>query len=131
MAQLFEPAGNLRQDARQVAAIYEHFAAHTAPLVVRLPVYEPGRAVAGQLYRRAGFLYVHQGSLHLEGLSGPRGRIAAPAYNYILRRFACFFAVRRAALRALIALPSDVQRIAEASSDPCVRQRVEEVARAG
>jgi hypothetical protein len=59
---------------------------------------------------------------------GPRGRVAAPAYNYILRRFACFFAVRRAALRALIALPSDVQRIAESSTDPCLRQHVEEVA---
>ena len=131
MASLLEPGGNLRQDARQVAAIYQHFALHTAPLVARLPVYQPGRAEAGKLYRRAGFLYVHQGSLHLAGLMGPRGRIAAPAYNYILRRFACFFAVRRAALRALIALPSDVQRIAESSTDPCLRQHVEEVARAG
>lgn len=131
MARLLDPAGNLRQDARQVAAIYEHFAAHTAPLIARLPLYQPGRAVPGQLYRRAGFLYVHQGSLHLEGLSGPRGRIAAPAYNYVLRRFACFFAVRRAALRALIALPSGVQRIAESSTDPCLRRHVEEVARAG
>ena len=131
MASLLEPGGNLRQDARQVAAIYQHFALHTAPLVARLPVYQPGRAEAGKLYRRAGFLYVHQGSLHLAGLMGPRGRVAAPAYNYILRRFACFFAVRRAALRALIALPSDVQRIAESSTDPCLRQHVEEVARAG
>jgi len=130
MARLLDPGGNLRQDARQVAAIYEHFAMHTAPLVARLPLYQPGRAAAGQLYRRAGFLYVHQGSLHLAGLSGPRGRITAPAYNYVLRRFACFFAVRRAALRALVSLPSDVQRIAETSTDPCLRRHVEEVARA-
>ncbi|MDC0720889.1 hypothetical protein [Nannocystis bainbridge] len=131
MARLLEPGGNLSQDARQVAAIFEHFTAHTAPLIARLPVYQPGRAVAGQLYRRAGFLYVHQGSLHLAGLSGPRGRITAPAYNYSLRRFACFFAVRRAALRALVALPSNLQRIAESSGDPCLRRHVEEVARAG
>jgi len=131
MASLLEPAGNLREDAQQVAEIFAHFAAHTAPLVARVPLYPPGRAEPGKLYRRAGFLYVHQGSLHLAGLMGPRGRIAAPAYNYILRRFACFFAVRRAALRALIALPSDVQRIAESSTDPCLRQHVEEVARAG
>ncbi|MDC0721723.1 hypothetical protein [Nannocystis bainbridge] len=131
MARLLEPGGNLHQDARQVAAIFEHFTAHTAPLIARLPVYQSGRAVAGHLYRRAGFLYVHQGSLHLAGLPGPRGRIAAPAYNYALRRFACFFAVRRAALRALVALPSDIQRIAECSADPCLRRHVEEVARAG
>jgi hypothetical protein len=44
---LMEPATNLRQDARQVAAIYQHFATHTAPLVARLPVFQPGRAEAG------------------------------------------------------------------------------------
>jgi hypothetical protein len=33
VASLLEPATNLRQDARQVAAIYRHFATHTAPLV--------------------------------------------------------------------------------------------------
>ena len=131
VASLLEPATNLRQDARQVAAIYRHFATHTAPLVAALPSFQPGRAEAGRLYRRGRFLLAHQGSLHVAGLDGPRGRLAASAYNYILRRFACFFAVRRAALRALIALPSDVQRIAESSTDPCLRQHVEEVARAG
>jgi hypothetical protein len=98
MAALLDPSDNLRQDARQVAALLLHFDRHTRPLVERLPLYAPGRAKAGQLYRRAGFLYVHQGSLHVAGLDGPRGRIAAPAYNYVLRRFACFFAVRRAML---------------------------------
>ncbi|MCB9702142.1 MAG: hypothetical protein H6711_09625 [Myxococcales bacterium] len=131
MAGMLEPGENLRQDARQVAVIFEHFAAQTAPLVDRLPEYLPGRGKPGQLYRKGGFLYVHQGSLHVVGLDGPRGRIAAPAYNYVLRRFACFFAVRRAALRALLALPSEVQRIAERSTDPCLRAVVEEVIRAG
>ena len=131
MASLLEPAGNLREDAQQVAEIFAHFAAHTAPLVARVPLYPPGRAEPGKLYRRAGFLYVHQGSLHLASLSGPRGQLSAPAYNYILRRFACFFAVRRATLRALVALPTDVQQLAERSTDPCLRRYVEEVARAG
>ena len=62
---------------------------------------------------------------------GPRGHVAAPAYNYILRRFASFFAVRRATLRALPALGPDLMRLTRASADPFLRRQVEEVARAG
>jgi hypothetical protein len=130
VASLLEPATNLRQDARQVAAIYRHFVTHTAPLVAPLPVFEAGRAVAGRLYRRGRFLIAHQGSLHIAALDGPRGRVAASAHNYILRRFASFFAVRRATLRALAALPVDVQRLAATSADPCLRQQAQEMARA-
>ena len=128
---LMEPATNLRQDARQVAAILQHFTRHTAPLLARVPVFQPGRAEPGTLYRRNGFLHVHQGSLHVVGLDGPRGRLSALAYNHVLRRFACFFAVRRAALRDLSTLPADLQRIVHNSADPCLRQHAEEVARAG
>ena len=131
MTTALEPAGNLRHDARQVAAIFEHFTAHTAPLVADVPAYQPGRATPGQLYRRGGFLYVHQGSLHLAGLDGTRGRIAAPAYNYIVRRFACFFAVRRATLRALGALAPELGELARTSTDPCLRNHAGEVSRAG
>ena len=130
VASLLEPATNLRQDARQVAAIYRHFITQTAPLVARLPTFEAGRADAGRLYRRGRFLLAHQGSLHVAALDGPRGRLAAPAYNYILRRFASFFAVRRATLRALATLPVDVQRLAATSADPCLRQQAQEWARA-
>ncbi len=129
-ASLMDPAINLQQDARQVAAILDHFVSQTAALTSRLPLYQAGRAELGKLHRRGGLLYAHQGSLHVAGLDGPRGRIAAPAYNYILRRFACFFAVRRAALRALVTLPAEVQRAALTSSDPCLRQHAEEAARA-
>ncbi len=128
---MLEPRQNLKQDARQVAAIVRHFSMHTAPLVARLPVYQPGRAEPGRLYRHGGLLYVHQGSLHVAGLDGPRGRIAAPAYNYIVRRFAAFFAVRRATLRALPSLGPELQHLARGSADPCLRQHVQEVARAG
>ncbi len=129
MASLLVPAINLRQDARQVAQIFDHFRRHTAPLIARLSPLT-GRGEAGRLYvRPSGFLYVHQGSLHVASLVGPRGRIAAPAYNYVLRRFASFFAVRRATLRALSALGPELQRIAATSADPCLRQHVE-VARA-
>ena len=130
VASLLEPATNLRQDARQVAAIYRHFATHTAPLVAALPSFQAGRAEAGRLYRRGRFLLAHQGSLHVAALDGPRGRLAASAYNYILRRFASFFAVRRATLRALATLPAELQRQAASSADPCLRQQIEGVARA-
>jgi len=130
VASLLEPATNLRQDARQVAAIYRHFAAHTAPLVAALPSFQVGRAEPGRLYRRGRFLLAHQGSLHVAALDGPRGRLAASAYNYILRRFASFFAVRRATLRALATLPAEVQRHAATSADPCLREQAAEVARA-
>ena len=99
-------------------------------LVARVPVYQPGRAEPGRLYRRGVLLYVHQGSLHVTGLDGPRGRLPALAYNYIVQRFASFFAVRRATLRALATLPAEVQRSAATSIDPCLRQQAEQLARA-
>ena len=130
VASLMEPCTNLRQDARQVAAIYRHFVTHTAPLVARVPTFVVGQAQPGVLYRRGALLHVHQGSLHVAYLHGPRGRIAAVAYNYVLRRFANFFAVRRAAVRALATLTPDVQQLARDSADPCLRQHAQETARA-
>lgn len=131
MTSLLDPMENLRQDARQVAAIAQAFVRQTRPLVEAVPIFPPGRAKTGALYRRSGFLVVHRGSLHVAGLDGARGRLAAPAYNFVLRRFACFFAVRRAALRALASLPEAVRRAAEGSPDPCLRQAAEEVRRGG
>lgn len=130
MASFLQPEANLRQDARQVVSIYRHFAAQTASQISRLPTYQPGRAAVGQLYRRAGLLHVHQGTLHVAGLDGPRGRVPAPAYNHIVQRFAAFFAVRRATLRALAWAP-EMKRLAAATTDPCLRAQVEEVSRAG
>lgn len=131
MASFLAPEANLLQDARQVAAIYRHFATHTAPLLARVAGARAGTTTeVGRLYRRGGFLHVHQGSLHVAGLDGPRGRLPAVAYNYILRRFASFFAVRRAVVRALYWVP-EMRHLATASSDPCLRAQVEGVARAG
>ena len=127
---LMEPRTNLRQDARQVAAIYRHFVTHTTPLTGRLPTFVPGQTRPGALYRRGEFLHVHQGSLHVVSLEGSRGKVSALAYNYIVRRFACFFAVRRATVRALASLPVDLQQLAQTSADPCLRQQAQEVARA-
>ena len=131
MASFLQPEANLRQDARQVAAIYHHFAAQTAPLIARLPIFRPGAGEVGRLDQRAGFLYVHQGSLHVAGVDGPRGRLPATAYNHIVSRFACFFAVRRATVRALTTWAPEMKRLVAGSSDPCLRAQVEGVARAG
>lgn len=130
VAQLMEPRTNLAQDARQVAAIYRHFITHTATLVSRIPAFVQGQARPGTLYRRGEFLHVHQGSLHVAGLDGPRGKLATLAYNYVLRRFACFFAVRRSVLRALPNLSRELQQLAHSSADPCLRQHAQEVSRA-
>jgi hypothetical protein len=122
-ASMWTPLGNLRQDARIVAAQLEHFRRHTDPLVEDLPVWEvKGRPrPAGQLYRRAGVLYVPQGSLEVAALVGPLGEVAATAYNYIVQRFAVFFAMRRAVLRGRAAWTPDMQRAAQDSPDPCLR----------
>jgi hypothetical protein len=125
LAHLLEPAGNLRQDARQVAAIYQHFRAQTEPLILRLPQWQVGRAQAGTLYSRAGRLHVHQGSTQIAGLMGPRGWISAPAYNYCVTRFAAFFALRRAILRALPAFP-ELRQLAASSPDPCLHAQLKE-----
>ncbi|MBL9105131.1 MAG: hypothetical protein JNL82_29565 [Myxococcales bacterium] len=128
---MLDPRTNLQQDARQVAAIFNHFVTHTTPLLARVPDNQTSRIEPGGLYRRSGLLHVHQGSLHIVGLDGPRGRVAAPAYNYVIRRFAGFFAVRRATLRALPKLAPEIQRLAKESPDPFLRRHVQEVARAG
>ncbi|MEZ4454330.1 MAG: hypothetical protein R3B09_33060 [Nannocystaceae bacterium] len=127
MASLMEPEMNLRQDARQVAAIAEHFVRVTAPLVRRVPVFSARTRSAGQLYAREGRLYVHQGSLHVAHLEAARGAVRASAYNYILDRLACFFAVRRATLAAVEVLPPAAWEAAARSQDPCLRAHVREV----
>lgn len=121
-----DPATNLREDARSVASILDHFISSTATMMAPIPVL-PRAPRVGELYQRDGLLVAHQASLEVYGLSGPRGRISAPAYNYIIRRFACFFAVRRAALRALPTMTDDVRSSALASDDPSLRELAAQV----
>jgi hypothetical protein len=130
MAAALQPEANLRQDARQVAEIYRSFRVQTSPLVSRLLAYRQGQMQAGHIYRHAGFLRT-QGSLHVAGLDGPRGHLPAVAYNYIVRRFAVFFAVRRATVRALTTWAPEMGRMVASSADPCLRAQIEGVARAG
>lgn len=129
VASLLDPEINLRQDARQVAELARTFASHTGALLQRLPVVPPAgtwsRSTAklkvGALFTRGGEVFVHNSSLHLAGLDGPRGRLSVLAYNYIVARFAAFFALRSAALRALPTLPQHIQQAALASPDPVLR----------
>jgi hypothetical protein len=129
VASLLEPETNLRQDARQVAAIFRTFTAHTLGMIQRLPVVAgPGtwsasstRLQVGQMFLRDGEVHVHQSSLHVAGFQGPRGRFSALAYNYCMARFAAFFAVRDATIRALPSLPPHLQQLALASPDPVLR----------
>lgn len=131
MTSFLQPEVNLQQDARQVAAIFQEFRKQTTPLIASLSVFRGGASDAGRLYRRAGLLYVPQGSLHVASLDGPRGRIPATAYNHIMRRFACFFAVRRATVHALTTWAPEMRQLVTTSSDPYLRSQVEGVARTG
>ncbi|PCC73186.1 hypothetical protein SAMN02745121_08209 [Nannocystis exedens] len=122
-ASMWTPLGNLSQDARVVAAQLGHFRRHTDPLVEDIPVWEVrGRPRPdGVLYRRGGLLYFPQGSLEIVVLLDPRGILGAVAYNYILERFAVFFAMRRAVLRARDVWTPEMERAAANNPDPCLR----------
>lgn len=127
---LLEPATNLQEDARTVGAILDHFIVSTAALIGTVPVL-PARPRLGALYQQSGVLVAYQGSLEVHGFTGPRGRLSAVAYNYVMRRFAAFFAVRRAALRSLATLSPDTQRQALASDDPFLRSQAEQIMAGG
>lgn len=123
---LLDPATNLQEDARTVGAILDHFIVSTAALIGTVPTLPP-RPRLGALYQQSGVLVAHQGSLEVHGFTGPRGRLSAAAYNYVMRRFAAFFTVRRAALRSLATLSPDTQRQALASGDPFLRSQAEQI----
>ncbi len=119
------PAGNLRQDARDVAGAWNHWRMTTAPLVAALPAWpSTGPRLSGTTYRR-GLLLVAEGLREdAAGLNGPRGFVSLAAYNFIQRRFAAFFALRRALLRARSRLTPELKAALSTNPDPCVRQQL-------
>jgi len=123
-ASLWQPAGNLRQDAREVVEHWRHWRDATGDLVDAVPVAGEKARAGDCLYRRGHLLEVCQGSLELVGLNGPRGFICAAAFNAVQRRFAAFFAMRRALLRARERLPSELRRALNKNPDPCLRQQL-------
>lgn len=119
-SRLWQPEGNLTQDARAVVFAWRHYKQQTDAALRDVPAYS-GRVVAGQLHRRSHFLGVDQASLELETVQAPAGPLNAAAHNYIVRRFAAFFALRRALLSAPHRLTPDQARTLAKNPDPCVR----------
>jgi hypothetical protein len=88
MASTLEPEANLRQDARQVAAIYRHFRTQTAPLVARLPLYRPGPPRSAASTAAPASCTCTRAASTSPASTAHAGRLPATAYNHILRRFA-------------------------------------------
>lgn len=120
-AGLWQPEGNLRQDARTVVHRYRHFR-QAVDLVLRdIPQYAPRALVPGRIYRRGLLLHAEQASLELATVPTPFGPLAANAHNYIVRRFAAFFALRRALLRDATRLSPALAALVTQNPDPCLR----------
>jgi hypothetical protein len=129
-ASLWQPEGNLRQDARLVVTSYRRFQRHANDALRGVPVYDVRTAVPGMLYRRGLLLHAEQGSLENHTVRGARGPLAANAYNYCIRRFAAFFALRRSLLTGSQDLTTDQWRALSTNTDPCVQPFLKLVAQA-
>lgn len=137
VAAMLEPEMNLRQDAQQVAAVCRAFSAHTSALIRNLPVMSPAgtwtatrtRLRVGDTYVRGNVIHVHQGSVHVAGLTGARGRISVHAYNYCVGRFSAFFSLRAAIIRALPRLSPTLQQLALGATDPVLRAHAQSTMR--
>lgn len=116
-SELWEPAGNANQDARLVVQHWAEFRSATAALIDAMPE-EPRRA--GDPYRLGYRVAVHLGSEDATVLVGPRGPLSVGAYNYVVERFAAFFACRRSILESFTALPANVQQLLRSNPDPCL-----------
>ena len=118
---LWQPEGNLRQDARAVVFAYRYYRQATDEALRALPTYDPRRAVPGELSRRGLFLHAEQSSLELATVATARGPLVASVHNYIVRRFAAFFALRRSLLLAAHRLTPEQQTAIAKNPDPCLR----------
>ena len=80
---------------------------------------------AAQLRRRAHrrglWLDAAQSSLEIHTIAGHRGPLTASVHNYIVRRYAAFFALRRSLLSAAAQLTPDLRQVLARNPDPCVR----------
>ena len=120
-ASMWQPEDNLRQDARPVVFAYRYYRQATEPLLAKLPVHDVRTAVPGALYRRGLLLHAEQSSLEIHTLMGTLGPLAANAHNYIIGRYAAFFALRRSLLAGIPRLTPEQQRAIASNPDPCLR----------
>ena len=116
-AELWEPTGNARQDARLVADHWRDFVEATRRMLEGLP---DKPTTPGGVYRVGARLAVHLGSEAATVLPGPRGPLAVSAYNYVVERFAAFFACRRSILTHFSTLSIAAKNALRANPDPCV-----------
>lgn len=116
-SEFWEPAGNARQDAREVVKHWAEFRTATASVVDGLPETPTS---PGAPYRMGLRVAVHLGSEESLVFPGPRGPLAASAYNYVVERYAAFFACRRSILENFSSLSGAVQNSLRANPDPCV-----------
>ncbi len=126
-ARLWQPLGNLQQDATQVVQRFRHYARVVDKVLPRIPTWPEG--TPNQLVRKGLLLHIDHGSLDTAGANTPLGYLAATAHNFIVQRFAAFFAVRRAYTRAANHLPIELRRAIADNPDPCLRRLVDPQAR--
>lgn len=119
-ASLWQPLGNLQQDATQVVQRFRHYIKASDLALAYVPTWPKGQPV--QLMRKGLLLHVQHGLLDVLGANSPLGYLSATAHNYIIRRFAAFFAVRRAHIRAARTLPIELRRAIAQNPDPCLRR---------
>lgn len=120
-ASLWQPEVNLRQDARSIAITYRYYQEATRSVLAGVPIWEPRTAVPGALYRRGLLLHAEQSSLEVHTMTGPLGPLAASAHNYIIQRFAAFFALRRSLLAGANNLTREQLQAISQNPDPCLR----------
>ena len=119
-ANLWQPLGNLEQDATQVVQGFRHYTRAIDLALAQVPTWPQGQP--GQLVRKGPLLHVDHGSLDLMGANSPLGYLSATAHNFIVRRVAAFFTVRRAYARIAEKLPIELRRSIARSADPCLRR---------
>ena len=117
---LWQPLGNLEQDATQVVQSFRHYTRAAELALAPIPTWPNGQP--GELVRKGQLLAVDHGSLDTAGANSPLGYLSATAHNFIVRRFAVFFAVRRAYARVADKLPIDLRQTIARSPDPCLRR---------
>ncbi len=109
---LLTPLGNLRQDARTVAVSAARYLRLMAPMLAAMPTIARVRD---------GLLHADHAGLDVVTLTGPHGELAAVAHNAVMTRFAAFFALRAAVMRARAAWTPEMQRAADQNPDPTLR----------
>lgn len=120
-ASLWQPEGNLAQDARVVVLAYRAYRQSVDEALRAVPEHDARAVVPGHLVRRGLWLDAAHSSLEVQTIAGPRGPLTASVHNYIVRRYAAFFALRRSLLSAAAQLTPDLRQVLARNPDPCVR----------